>query len=301
MTAREDPSAIIAGSEDEGSGPDAAESEGAGVDVDVTGRDIAGLDVARLSPAQARRLFREGLVTPTAGWCAGYAQANLLCLPAELAYDFLLFCQHNPKPCPLLDVLDAGAVAGPVLDGDVRTDVPRYRVFARGELVAEPTDVREVWREDLVTFLIGCSFTFEHPLLAAGIPVRHLESGSNVPMYRTARACRPAGRLSGPLVVSMRPIPAARVADAVRISSRYPGVHGAPVHVGDPGALGITDLDRPDYGDPVEVRPGEIPVFWACGVTPQAMILASRPEFAITHAPGHMLLTDAPDAEYQVP
>lgn len=258
-------------------------------------------DVSMLRPAQARQRFREGLVTPTSGWSAGFAQANLICLPREQAFDFLLFAQRNPKPCPLLDVLDAGETRGPILDGDVRTDVPLYRVYEHGELTAEVPDVTPYWREDLVSFLIGCSFTFEHPLLAAGIEVRHITAGGNVPMFRTARDCRPAGALSGPLVVSMRPIAADRVADAVRITSRYPGVHGAPVHIGDPAALGIEDLSRPDYGDPVEIRAGELPVFWACGVTPQAMLLHSRPPFAITHAPGHMLITDAPDSEFQVP
>lgn len=257
--------------------------------------------VAALTPAQARARFAGGLVTPTAGWCAGFAQANLVCLPRELAFDALLFAQRNPAPCPVLDVLDAGEVSGPILDGDVRTDLPAYRVWRDGELVDETSDVRSHWRGDLVSFLIGCSFTFEHPLLEAGVPVRHLEEGRNVPMYRTSVPCRPAGALHGPLVVSMRPMPADRIADAVRITSRYPSVHGAPVHVGDPGALGITDLDRPDFGEAVTIREGEVPVFWGCGVTPQAAVMASRPELAITHAPGHMLITDARDAAYQVP
>jgi uncharacterized protein YcsI (UPF0317 family) len=253
-----------------------------------------------LAPGEARALFRAGLVTPTAGWCAGYAQANLLALPRDLAFDFLLFAQRNPKPCPVLDVLDAGAVAGPILDGDIRTDVPAYRVYVDGELVEETTDVTSWWRDDLVSFLIGCSFTFEAALLQSGVPVRHVEQGVNVPMYRTDRRCRDAGALSGPMVVSMRPVPASRVPDAVRVTARYPAVHGAPVHVGDPAALGIAELDRPDYGDPVEVRPGEVPVFWACGVTPQAAVVESKPPLAIAHAPGHMLITDARDSDYLV-
>jgi uncharacterized protein YcsI (UPF0317 family) len=259
------------------------------------------LDPATLTPTQARLRFRGGLAVPTAGWSAGYAQANLVAVPREIAYDLLLFAQRNPKPCPVLDVLDPGAVSGPILDGDVRTDLPRYRVFVDGELVDEPTDVTAWWREDLVSLLVGCSFTFEHALLEAGVPVRHVEQGVNVPMYRTGRRCRSAGAVSGPLVVSMRPVPAAQVADAVRITSRYPAVHGAPVHVGDPGRLGIGDLARPDYGDPVRLEPGDVPVFWACGVTPQAAVVESRPSLAITHAPGHMLVTDARDSAYQVP
>ena len=258
-------------------------------------------DPASLTPGEARALFRSGLVTPTAGWCRGHAQANLVCVPRELAFDMLLFAQRNPKPCPVLDVLEPGATSGPILDGDVRTDLPLYRVWRDGELEAEVPDVREHWRDDLVSFLVGCSFTFEHPLIAAGIEVRHIVDGSNVPMYLTDRPCRPAGDLTGPMVVSMRPIPADRVADAVRISGRYPGVHGAPVHVGDPAALGIGDLDRPDFGDPVRIEPGEIPVFWACGVTPQAAVMESRPPLAIAHAPGHMLVTDARDSDYLVP
>lgn len=266
-----------------------------------TSRRTEGPDVAALSPAEARRRFRDGLVTPTAGWSRGFAQANLLALPRDLAYDFLLFTQRNPKPCPVLDVLDAGEVSGPILDGDVRTDLPAYRVYVDGELVEETPDVRQWWREDLVSFLVGCSFTFEAALMEEGVPVRHVEQGVNVPMYRTSRRCRPAGSMSGPLVVSMRPVPAAQVADAVRITSRYPAVHGAPVHVGDPAALGIDDLGRPDFGDAVEVREGEVPVFWACGVTPQAAVMESRPPLAISHAPGHMLVTDARDSSYLQP
>lgn len=256
---------------------------------------------AGLAPVEARRLFREGLVTPTPGWSSGFTQANLLVLPREQAWDFLLFAQRNPKPCPVLDVLEAGDVAGPLLDGDVRTDLPAYRVYVDGELAEETTDVRSWWRDDLVSFLVGCSFTFEAALGEGGVPVRHVEQGVNVPMYVTGRRCRSAGAISGPLVVSMRPVPAGQVADAVRITSRYPAVHGAPVHVGDPALLGIGDLDRPDFGDAVEVRPGEVPVFWACGVTPQAAVMESRPPLAIAHAPGHMLVTDARDSDYLVP
>ena len=257
-------------------------------------------DRAATSPARARTLFRDGLITPTAGWSDGFAQANLVCLPREDAYDFLLFAQRNPMPCPVLDVLDAGRTGGPLLDGDVRTDLPLYRVWVDGELVEEPTDVRPWWRGDLVTFVIGCSFTFESALVRAGVPVRHVEQDVNVPMYRTTTACRPAGAFSGPLVVSLRPVPAAKVADAVRVTARYPAVHGAPVHVGDPAALGIADLARPDFGDAVEIADGDVPVFWACGVTPQAAVVASRPALAITHAPGHMLITDARDEDYLV-
>jgi uncharacterized protein YcsI (UPF0317 family) len=259
------------------------------------------IDAAALLPDQARALFRSGLRVPTAGWCAGRTQANLIAVPREHAYDVLLFAQRNPKPCPVLDVTEPGATSARLFAGDLRTDLPAYVVYEDGEQVAEVTDATEYWRDDLVAFLIGCSFTFETALTQAGVPVRHIEQDRNVPMYRTNRPCRRAGGLGGPLVVSMRPIPAEQVADAVRITARYPSVHGAPVHVGDPSELGIDDLDAPDFGEPVDVRLGELPVFWACGVTPQAAVMASRPKFAIGHAPGHMAITDAKDTDYLVP
>ena len=259
-------------------------------------------DPADLSPAAARALFRAGLVAPTAGWSAGYAQANLIIVPKAQAFDVLLFAQRNPKPCPILGVLDAGETSSALLaGGDIRTDVARYVVYENGVKTAEPTHLLDYWRDDLVTFIVGCSFTFEAALQEGGIRVAHIDQGVNVPMYRTSLRCEPAGGMSGPMVVSMRPIPASQVADAVRITSRYPAVHGAPVHVGNPAELGITDLSRPHFGDPVEIPEGHIPVFWACGVTPQAAVMESRPPLAIGHAPGHMLITDARDSSYLVP
>lgn len=252
------------------------------------------------SPAQARARFRAGSRVATAGFAAGWTQANLLVLPREHAYDFLLFAQRNPRSCPVLDVTDTGETSASLFAGDLRTDLPAYRVYRDGELVEERAEVAALWRDDLVAFLVGCSFTLEAALGEAGVPVRHLEQGSNVPMYRTNRECRPAGALSGPLVVSMRPVPADLVATAVRVTSWYPAVHGAPVHVGSPEQLGIGDLDSPDFGEPVEVRAGEVPVFWACGVTPQAAVMRSCPPFAIGHAPGHMAITDARDSEFLV-
>lgn len=260
------------------------------------------LDPGSVSPAEARAAFRSGLAVPTAGWSRGFAQANLIIVPKDLAFDMLLFAQRNPKPCPILGVLDAGETTGPLLaGGDIRTDVPRYTVYVDGEKVAEPTDITGYWRDDLVTFIVGCSFTFESALRDGGISIAHIDQGVNVPMYRTNRRCDSAGALGGQMVVSMRPVPAAQVADAVRITSRYPAVHGAPVHVGHPGELGIADLGKPDFGDAVRIPDGHIPVFWACGVTPQAAVMESRPALAIGHAPGHMLVTDARDADYLVP
>jgi uncharacterized protein YcsI (UPF0317 family) len=252
---------------------------------------------AILTPSQAREVFRTGEVpATTSGWCRGYVQANLLAVPREMAFDALLFALRNPSACPLLEVTDPGDPhAHEIADADLRTDLPAYRIYEHGRLVAEVPDVTGYWRADLVAFLIGCSFTFEAALATEGVPLRHVEQGRNVPMYTTARACRPAGRLAGPLVVSMRPIPEALVPVAVAVTERHPAAHGAPVHVGDPAELGIAELSRPDFGDPVDLEPGDVPVFWACGVTPQAVVMASAPPFAITHSPGRMLIADRTD------
>lgn len=255
------------------------------------GRNGTGLDV-RLA-ARAGRLAGH-----TAGLAPGFVQGNLAILPAALAADFLRFCQRNPRPCPVLGISEPGSPRIPELgaDLDLRTDLPRYRLWRHGELVAEPTEIGEYWREDLVAFVLGCSFTFEHALLEAGIPLRHVERGRNVAMWRSSIACAPAGPFAGPMVVSMRPFRPADAIRAIQITTRFPGVHGAPVHLGHPHLIGIEDLAAPHYGDAVEVRPDEIPLFWACGVTPQAVIAAAKPDFAITHAPGCMLVTDLPNS-----
>jgi uncharacterized protein YcsI (UPF0317 family) len=258
-------------------------------------------DPSALSPVEARALFRAGTNTATSGWAAGHTQANLISVPADWAYDVLLFAQRNPQPCPVLDVTDSGSattVLAPT--ADLRTDLPGYRVWEHGALVDEPTDVTDRWRTDLVSFLIGCSFTFETALAQAGVTLRHIEQAHNVAMYLTNRECRPAGRLHGQLVVSMRPIPASQVATAIRVTGHMPAVHGAPVHTGAPAALGIADLDHPDFGDRINSATGDVPVFWACGVTIQSALMASHPPFAITHAPGHMFITDVPDTDYLV-
>lgn len=252
------------------------------------------------SPHEVRKAIREGRWTqPTTGLCPGFVQANLVILPKADAFDFLLFAQRNPKPCPVIEVCEPGdpRPEGVAPGADLRFDLPKYRIYRQGRLEAEVTDIREHWRDDLVSFLIGCSFTTEGALLKAGVRLKHLELGQNVPMFRTNLACRPAGAFHGQMVVSMRPIPHDQVVKAVQVTSRFPGAHGAPVHIGDPEAIGIADLMKPDYGDPIPVEPGEVPVFWACGVTPQAVAVASRPEFMITHSPGHMFITDVPDSE----
>jgi len=252
-----------------------------------TGRDV-------------RQACRSGTWTgQTAGLARGFTQANLVILPQALAFDFLLFCQRNPKPCPLLAVTEPGKVGPGELapDADLRTDLPRYRVWRHGELVDEPTEISRYWQEDFVSFLIGCSFTFEDALLRAGVPVRHIELQRNVPMYRTNVECVPAGVFHGPLVVSMRPMKPADVVRAVQITSRFPRVHGAPIHIGLPAQIGISDLSRPDFGEAVPVHADELPVFWACGVTPQSAIMAAKPPLVITHSPGCMFVTDGRDEQ----
>ncbi|MHA7290401.1 putative hydro-lyase [Arthrobacter sp. MDT3-24] len=257
---------------------------------------------ALLAPADARLKFRNGLVTPTSGWSDGYTQANLIAVTADYADEFIEFCRLNPKACPVIDIIPAGQYESALAPGsDIRTDIPAYRVWVDGELAEEVTDVASVWRDDMVAVLIGCSFTFEAALATAGIPLRHTETGRNVPMYRTTVECTPAGRIHGPMVVSMRPMLPELVETAVRVTSEVPKVHGSPVHVGSPEDLGIADINRPDFGDAVEIRPGEVPVFWACGVTPQSAVMASRPSFAISHAPGHMFITDVPESTYREP
>jgi uncharacterized protein YcsI (UPF0317 family) len=252
-------------------------------------------DITQLSPKDIRLLIRKGKwEKPTAGLAMGYAQANLVILPQKYAFDFLLFCQRNPKPCPLLEVLEPGKFETRHLasGADIRTDIPRYHIYRKGKLEGTVKEIERLWRSDFVTFLLGCSFSFEEAMTRVKIPVRHIEENRNVPMYLTNIPCRSAGFFHGPMVVSMRPIPPDKVVQVVQITSRYASVHGAPVHIGDPEKIGIKDLKKPDYGDRVTIKRGEVPVFWACGVTPQAVIMEARPDLCITHAPGHMFITD---------
>ncbi len=230
----------------------------------------------------------------TSGLAPAHVQGNLMILPQDLAQDFQVFCQQNPKPCPVIGVSQPGARDLPALgtDLDIATDVPGYRVYEHGALVAEVPDLTRHWRDDLVTFVLGCSFSFEAALIEAGIPLRHVAEGRNVAMYRTSIPTVPAGPFHGPLVVSMRPMKAADAIKAVQVTARVPAVHGAPVHLGDPSLIGIRDIGKPDFGDPVAIAPDEIPVFWACGVTPQAVAMAARLPLCITHSPGFMLITD---------
>jgi uncharacterized protein YcsI (UPF0317 family) len=255
------------------------------------------------SPKELRDLIRRGeLVRPTSGMAPGHVQANLVVLPSDMAFDFLLFCQRNPRPCPLLEVVEAGS-AEPCLTApgaDLRSDLPKYRVYRHGELEAEEEDVSRYWRDDLVSFLIGCSFTFDSALMRSGISLRHIDQGTNVAMYITSIQTAPAGAFFGPMVVSMRPIPREKVVRAVQVTSRFPSVHGPPIHIGDPAAIGIRDIATPDLGDPSDIKEGEVPVFWACGVTPQAMAMSSKPPLMITHSPGHMFITDMRDEDLAV-
>ena len=249
------------------------------------------------SPAEMRAAARRGeWHGSTGGNCPAYQQANLVILPQEAALEFAAFCTRNPKPCPLIEVTPPGdpEPARSAPGADLRTDLPGYRVYRRGELVEQRAEIRHLWRNDLVGFLLGCSLTFEHALIEAGVGVRNVELGTLVPMFVSNLPCRPAGRFRGPIVVTMRPIPEAQVQLVRKVCARYPHAHGTPLHIGSPQAIGIADLDRPDYGDPVPIHPDEVPVFWACGVTPQAVALASWPELMITHEPGIMFLTDLP-------
>jgi len=252
---------------------------------------------------EARLMARRGdLQGSTSGLAPGHVQGNLAILPQALAADFLRFCQLNPKPCPLLACSEPGDFRLPTLadDLDIRTDLPRYRVWRDGNIVDEPADVRRWWRDDLVSFVIGCSHSFEEALSEAGIELRHLTCSCAVPMFRTTIPTTPAGPFHGPMVVSMRPMKPADAIRAVQITTRFPSVHGAPVHIGKPRSIGIADLAKPDYGDPVPVEDDEIPVFWACGVTPQSVIATVKPDFCITHYPSSMLVTDRRNVEFAI-
>lgn len=267
----------------------------------MTSQTVSHSDLIGRPAADVRAAIRSGAYAGhTAGLAAGKLQCNLAILPEEFALDFLRFCQRNPKPCPIVGVGDSGDPALPTLGHkiDIRSDVSKYRVFRDGTLSDEVTDISDVWRDDFVTVALGCSFTFENALLRNGIPVRHIEKGLNVPMFRTNIDLVPAGRFSGQMVVTMRPIPEAQVEQAREISRRYPQAHGAPIAFGDPAQIGIPDLAQPDWGDAVEINAGEVPVYWACGVTPQNVLLNAGLPICITHSPGHMLIADvAEDAE----
>ncbi len=253
-----------------------------------------------LPPREVRQLIREGKWRRgTAFVSAGYAQANLAILPRNLAFEFLLFCQRNPKPCPVLEVTEPG---NPILSqiakgADIRTDIPKYRIYEKGKYLREVETIKDYWRDDLVAFLIGCSYTFESAMSKANIPLRHVEDKKDVSVYITNIPCVPAGVFSGPMVVSMRPIPEKLVVRAIQVTSRFPATHGAPVHIGDPKKIGIQDLQKVDWGDPLRFEKDDVPVFWACGVTPQAVAMASKPEIMITHSAGHMFISDIRDEE----
>ena len=250
-----------------------------------------------------RQQIRNGTITgPTAGIAPGYTQANLVVLPQKYAFDFLLFCLRNSKACPILDVCEQGEINPARLstNADIRTDIPKYRIYKEGILVEEVTNCSQYWRSDLVSFLIGCSFSFEDALIKAGIPIRHIDENKNVPMYITNIECKKAGIFSGPMVVSMRPIPENLVEKAIEITSLFPNVHGAPIMVGNAEELGIKNIHLPDFGQAVTIKEGEIPVFWACGVTPQAAVMRAKPDLAITHSPGHMFITDIMEEDLKI-
>ncbi len=257
-------------------------------------------NLASASGAEIRALCRSGVFDrPTTGVALGYVQANLVILRHQWAQDFHEFCRLNPQPCPVLEITKPGGYEPQIVapSADLRSDLPRYRILQNGACVEKPTSIETYWDSDCVAFLIGCSFTFENALLEAGLPVRHIEQERNVPMYRTNIACKPAGPFAPKLVVSMRPMTPSQADEARRITAMFPRAHGQPIHVGDPAALGIKDLAHPDYGDAASIHDGEVPVFWACGVTPLEAIIQAKPDFAITHEPGHMFVTDLRDNE----
>ena len=254
------------------------------------------------TPSSIREMIRRGgWPNPTSGLCKGYVQANLVILPKEWAYDFLLFCVRNPKPCPILDVLDPGVVEPRIAkNADIRRDLPKYRIYENGCIKEVVEDISELFTDDMMSFLLGCSLSFEKALMDAGIGIRNIDEGKNVSMYITNRICQPAGRFSAPLVVSMRPMRPEQAIRASQITTRFYLTHGAPVYMGDPNGIGIDDINRPDFGDPVTIKEGEIPVFWACGVTSQLAVESASPPIAITHLPGHMFITDLKDEELTV-
>ncbi|WP_163527048.1 putative hydro-lyase [Halobacillus ihumii] len=247
-----------------------------------------------MNPKQQRETFRINKYTgTTSGMCDNYLQANMIILPKEYAFEFLLFCQRNPRSCPIVDVLEEGVTQPQIAEADIRTDLPKYRIYRNGQLDQEVSDIKEEWREDFVTFLIGCSFTFEKALREEGIGLLHQEQQRVVPMYKTNIACEKAGRFEGNMVVSMRALKSEEIDKAVRVTERFETSHGGPVHIGNPEKIGITDINKPDYGESVSFDENErTPVFWACGVTPQNVGLNVKPSIMIAHAPGHMLITD---------
>lgn len=250
---------------------------------------------------RAREILRGGINRTTSGWSDGYVQCNMLSVDPEVARDLMVFAQRNPQSCPIVDILEPGQYSSPKFQGDIRTDLPGYMVYEDGCNTGSMNNAREIWREDFYTFLIGCSFTFENAFRRLDVPLRHNEDGRTVPMYRTSLECEPAGILSGPTVVTLRYIPGRLVSQAVRVSARYPSSHGAPVHIGDPTKIGITDLGSPDWGDPPLRREGDVPMFWACGVTPQAVVMNSNIRFAVSHEPGRMAIMDIAEESMLVP
>lgn len=261
------------------------------------------MDLTFASAKDVRKQIRNQVITgPTSGMAKGFTQANLVVLKKELAFEFLLFAQRNPKACPILEVTDPGSYIPQRIanDSDLRTDIPMYRIYKYGVFVDEVTDITAYWEDDMVGFLLGCSFTFESALIDNNIPIRHIEESSNVPMYKTNIPCDSTDAFSGPMVVSMRPMSSASAIRATQVTSRFPMVHGSPIQIGNPKEIGITDINQPDFGDAVTIKENEIPVFWACGVTPQAAAMESKPSLMITHAPGCMFISDAKDDQYSV-
>lgn len=263
---------------------------------------MANFDISKyvnMKPSEVRQLIRsQEIKIPTAGMCAGYAQANLVILPKEYAEDFKQYTQLNPFPCPVLEIVEGSPETHDMGEGgNLVTDIPEYFIYKDGVFTERTYDASKYWQEGFVGFLIGCSFSFEEALMKAGIEIRHIATGRNVPMYKTNIMTKKAGPFEGPMVCSMRPMTPENAKLAYDITVKMPNVHGAPIHIGDPAEIGITDIMKPDYGEAVDIYDGEVPVFWPCGVTPQAAVENAKPPIVITHSPGYMFITDIINSE----
>lgn len=256
---------------------------------------------ANYTPAQVRDLITKGVITSsTSGMAAGYVQANLICLPKDYADEFYEFAKLNSQPCPVLEVFEGEPVSKFLAPGaPVLSCIPWYNIYRNGKLEKTIPDATEYWTKDMVGFLIGCSYSFEEALLKNGIEIRHMTLGTPVPMFRTTIHCKPYGRFHGDYVVSMRPMTPENAQKAKEITEQFPNVHGGPVEIGDPAAIGIKDVNKPDYGMPVPFYDKEIPVFWACGVTPQFVVENVKPPIAISHKPGFMFVSDILNTEIE--
>lgn len=260
-------------------------------------------DIKSKTPEEIRECIRkEKWIGPTTGIALGFVQANLVIIPEKLALEFIIFCQRNHSACPILEITEPGIASLNYLakNVDIRTDLPKYRVYKKGVLMDEPLNIIDYWRSDFVSIFIGCSLSFEKALTDSNIPLRHLECKKNGAIYISSIKCNPTGMFRGNMAVSLRPIPRHQLIRTIQITSRFYNAHGAPVHIGDPDLIGIKNLDEVYYGDPPIFKENDVPVFWACGVTPQVVASESKPEIMITHSPTHLFVSDIKDTEIAI-